>query len=258
MANALLTFSDALGDVDELLSGDFATPFDRSSHHQIWSEAMIVAPAIRGLLGITTDDGGHTIRVAPAPPAWWDHVEARGLAAGSARYDLSYARTRGSIRMRLARVGGGSAGSRLEVAVALPLDARVRQVAVNRRRSRPEIQRIGDIQRVAVAVTAASAEVTYSFDEGTEPYVDIAESAEGARSQGLRILRSRAERAALHLLVEGLAGRTYELHVRTPHRLGPADGLTTTREAAGWGLQIRFDGNSGDYVRRDITLPLLP
>ena len=69
MANALLTYRGALGYVTELLSGDFATPFGRSSHHQIWSEAMIVAPAIRGLLGIEPADAGTTVRVAPSLPA---------------------------------------------------------------------------------------------------------------------------------------------------------------------------------------------
>ncbi len=43
-ANALLTFDGALGYVTELLSGDFNAAFGRSSHHQIWSEAMVVTP----------------------------------------------------------------------------------------------------------------------------------------------------------------------------------------------------------------------
>src|SRR5918912_4427743 len=36
MANALLTYANALGYVTELLSGDFQAPFGRSSHHQVW------------------------------------------------------------------------------------------------------------------------------------------------------------------------------------------------------------------------------
>src|SRR5947207_13001225 len=39
MANALLSYPGALGYVTELLSGDFATPFGRSSPHQVWSAA---------------------------------------------------------------------------------------------------------------------------------------------------------------------------------------------------------------------------
>src|SRR5439155_3682863 len=92
MANALLTYPGALGYVTELLSGDVATPFGRSSHHQVWSEAMVVTPALRGLLGIEASDGGRALRFAPALPATWDRVEARAVRIGDARYDLSFER----------------------------------------------------------------------------------------------------------------------------------------------------------------------
>ncbi len=51
MGNALLTYANALGYVTELLPGDFNAPFGRSSHHQVWPEAMVVAPTLRGLSG---------------------------------------------------------------------------------------------------------------------------------------------------------------------------------------------------------------
>ncbi len=46
MANALLRSRTALGYVTELLSGDFLSAFGRSSHHQVWSEAMVVTPTL--------------------------------------------------------------------------------------------------------------------------------------------------------------------------------------------------------------------
>src|SRR5207302_2902768 len=101
MANALQTQTGALGYVTELLSGDFATPFGRSSHHQIWSEAMIVTPTLRGLLGIEALDGGRTLRFAPALPATWDHVEARGVHVGASRYDLRFERSAGRAVARI-------------------------------------------------------------------------------------------------------------------------------------------------------------
>src|SRR5438093_3344779 len=95
MANALLTYAGALGFVTELLSGDFATPFGRSSHHQLWSEAMVVTPVVRGLLGIDVADGGRTLRFAPSLPATWDRVEARTVRIGDAQYDLAFNRSMG-------------------------------------------------------------------------------------------------------------------------------------------------------------------
>ena len=73
----------------ELLSGDFNAPFGRSSHHQVWSEAMVVTPLVRGLLGIEATDGGRTLTFAPQLPADWDRVSATNVAAGEARYDLA-------------------------------------------------------------------------------------------------------------------------------------------------------------------------
>src|SRR5499426_3378654 len=93
MANALLTYDGALGYVTELLSGDFNSAFGRSSHHQVWSEAMVVTPMIRGLLGIDVSEGGRHLRFATQLPADWNRVEARGVSVGDARYDLSLERS---------------------------------------------------------------------------------------------------------------------------------------------------------------------
>ena len=68
IANAFLTFDGALGYVTELLSGDFNVAFGRSSHHQVWSEAMVVTPVVRGLLGLeaTRRRAGASVRAAAA------------------------------------------------------------------------------------------------------------------------------------------------------------------------------------------------
>jgi len=71
MATAHLTWDGGLGSITELLSGDFNTAFGRSSHHQVWSEAMLVAPFVRGLLGLEVREGGRHVRFAPQLPADW-------------------------------------------------------------------------------------------------------------------------------------------------------------------------------------------
>src|SRR5207248_1568524 len=121
MANALLTYAGALGSVTELLSGDFATPFGRSSHHQVWSEAMVVTPVLRGLLGIEATDGGRTLRFAPALPATWDRAAASGVRVGGAVVDLTYSRAlaQGRPSTAVARIAAQSGSSpRLIVAPA--------------------------------------------------------------------------------------------------------------------------------------------
>ena len=101
LANALLSESGALGYITELLSGDFNAPFGRSSHHQIWSEAMVVSPLVRGLLGIETPDAGGQLRIAPQLPADWTSASARGVLSGGSRVDIDMSRTPQTLTMKI-------------------------------------------------------------------------------------------------------------------------------------------------------------
>jgi hypothetical protein len=264
MANALLTWPWALGYVTELLSGELHAPFGRSSHHQVWSEAMVVSPAVRGLLGIETTDAGGTLRVAPMLPANWDRVELRGVSAGAVRYDVALERSPGRMVIRFARRGPGPPASgapkHLVVAPALPLDARVQRVTVNGTVVKHETTVVGDVQRVQILTDdrVPSTEVVFGYDEGTDAYVQPQELQQGAASEGLRILRARAGTAALRLTVEGRAGRTYVVGVRTPRRLGTAEGVVVSAPAGrDPQLRITIEGPADSYVRREIAVPLL-
>src|SRR5687768_10523630 len=129
MANVLLTDQYALGYVTELLSGDLNAPFGRSSHHQVWSEAMVVTPLVRGLLGIEATDGGRTLTFAPQLPADWDRVSVTNVPAAEARYDISFERAAGVRTIKATRRRPASA--RLIVAAAFALDAKVLSATVD-------------------------------------------------------------------------------------------------------------------------------
>ena len=118
-ASALLTDQDALGYVTELLSGDYNTAFGRSSHHQVWSEAMVATPLVRGMLGIEVTAGGDSVRVAPALPIDWDRVRVENAPAGDDTYSVMIERSQTAYTVRLSGLGGRA----VEVAPALPLDA---------------------------------------------------------------------------------------------------------------------------------------
>ncbi len=261
MANALLTFPGALGSVTELLSGDYDAPFGRSSHHQIWSQAMVVTPLLRGLFGIETRDQGHTLAFAPQLPPDWNEAHVGNVAAGEGRFDLAVERGRGRLAVTVARRGSG-AGPRLVLSPALPLDARIRSVSMNGRTARFDVTREGDVQRVTTTLEGpwheARAELDLEYDEGSEAYVPAASLEAGARSEGLRLLRSRAEGGELRLVLEGLAGRSYHLRVRSAGALRAPAGVTV--RAAGpdtWELQVAFDGPAKGYVRRALVLAVV-
>ena len=71
MQNVALTYKQDPGAVTELLSGEYYEPFGRSSSHQMWSSAMVLIPAIRGMLGIGPDG-----RVPAQLPPTWNKVDS--------------------------------------------------------------------------------------------------------------------------------------------------------------------------------------
>jgi glycogen debranching enzyme len=261
MANALLTYTSSLGYVTELLSGEFNQPFGRSSHHQIWSEAMVVTPVMRGLLGIQVGAGGKTLRFAPQLPANWDHVEVRNIAVGKSKYDINLRRLAGQLIVNIMYSGPQDSKPEkldLTVAPAFPLDAQVRTVQVQGRNVNFETSRVGDCLRASVdfELREQRAEFIFTYDEGSDVYIvpEIPQAGDG--SKGLRILRSIADGSGLRLIVEGLGGRSYPLFVRSPHRFEETAGVGLTSPLGTDQLiTVKFDGSPDVYVRRELTIP---
>jgi len=92
MSNLQLTYLQDPGSVTELLSGDLYAPLGRSSSHQLWSSAMVLSPAIRGLFGVEVDELHHRIRLHPKLPATWDHASLQNVPYGKAMLDISLTR----------------------------------------------------------------------------------------------------------------------------------------------------------------------
>jgi len=260
MANALRTEADALGSITELISGEFNTPFGRSAHHQVWSQAMVALPLLRGLLGIEVSRGG-SLTIAPQLPADWRSVRIRRVASRGARFTLDIERTDERYSIGLNRDGGSSSVA-LVFAPALPLDANVRRVTVGGRLHPFTIEREGNTQRVRVAIEQPSLQirVDITHDAGTDVVVPIVEPDPGAESEGIRILRVMPERAALGLIVEGRGQRTYTLTIHSPRTvgsMGDTGGVTLlSRQGRAQTISISFPGSPSDYVRRNLRLPL--
>jgi hypothetical protein len=170
--------------------------------------------------------------------------------------DFTLARETGRLTVTAATTGGPAPA--LTIAPAFPRDARVRSVTVDGREAHVRVDPDGDVQRARVDVPAGAGprRVVFIYDDGTDVFARVEPPARGATSEGLRILRARAEASSLHLTLEGLAGRTYRLGVRTPRHVGGAAGVTVTPAPRGAELAVSFDGNGDAYVTRRIDLPL--
>jgi glycogen debranching enzyme len=260
MANALLTESEigALGYVTELLSGDLNAAFGRSSHHQVWSEAMVVTPLVRGLLGIEPLDGGGRLRIAPQLPADWDRVSVQRIGVKDGRVDVEI--TRGAGVLTIATAGQGAAAPPvLVVSPALPLDAEIDRVVVDGRVTKATVTRAGDMQFAEVTIDdrAARHVVEFRYRGGSDVYVPTRVPDAGARSEGVRVLRSRADGRGLRLLAEGRSGRSYDLRLRTPRQPGAVEGATLVRDGGRDPIiRVQFDGADGGYSRREVVVSL--
>lgn len=89
MANVRLTWQSDPGAVTELLSGAFDEPMLRSSSHQMWSSAMVLVPALRGLFGIEVDATHNRISAHPHLPPSWHSFTVRGVRMGSRTFSIT-------------------------------------------------------------------------------------------------------------------------------------------------------------------------
>ncbi len=127
MENANLTWAQDLGAVTELLSGQLFEPLGRSTTHQLWSSAMVLAPALRGLFGVGFEAASDTLHVAPQLPAAWPGAVLRHVPAGAGRaVTLRFTRRGAAMEVRAEPEGNapapalaGPAGSRLKAGVLL-------------------------------------------------------------------------------------------------------------------------------------------
>jgi hypothetical protein len=100
MQNVDLTWAQDLGAVTELLSGEFFRWFGRSTSHQLWSSAMVVTPALRGMFGFEWNAAVHTLNVSPNLPAQWDNAKISGVPLGNERVTIEFRRNHATMSVR--------------------------------------------------------------------------------------------------------------------------------------------------------------
>lgn len=181
MQNADLTTAQDLGAVTELLSGDFFVPFGRSTSHQLWSSAMVVTPALRGLFGIDVDAQQHTVQVNPHLPADWNEASVERLHVGDSVCSLEYARRAGALLVTAKTTSG------------VP------------------IRLIGTVSAAKSAADGFSVSIPLPNVEVAVPHgLPFA----GNRTSQMKVLSEVHEGRSVRLALEGMAGTGDELRVR--------------------------------------------
>jgi glycogen debranching enzyme len=286
MSNALLTYDNALGYVTELLSGDFNQAFGRSSHHQIWSCAMVVTPLVRGMLGLEADAVNNRITFAPQVPADWGYAMVDNYRLGAEKWDIDFVKMSRTFKNELLdnqeevsvvisppkgsqrRTGTTPPEFRLEL--PLPLDAQVQKVTrsvvvpetgnviVHPSKNPAKYEVIRRPNGLICRVTErAPVHLVVTYKPGTEVFVERQAAAVGERSSSLKILSAMPSERALNVTVDGLSGQVYELRVRSHKPILKAVGAELTPEAGGAKLRVTMPrGEGSGYVRQNITVEL--
>jgi microcompartment protein CcmK/EutM len=121
MQNADLTWAQNLGAVTELLSGEFYRWLGRSTSHQLWSSAMVLTPAVRGLFGLEWSAEGNTLTVTPSLPADWNEAKLMRIPVAQSHVDVEMRRNGSMLAVRVSGAGSKTlklqsrgAGARME------------------------------------------------------------------------------------------------------------------------------------------------
>jgi glycogen debranching enzyme len=213
MQNADLTWSQDLGNVTELLSGEYFQPFGRSTPHQLWSAAMVISPVLRGVFGLEWNAAGHSLTVTPNLPAEWDNATLHHVPLGTSRLDLDISREGSTL---VVTASG-------EAAAGLELQSRGAGAKAN-----------GTTLRIPL------------------PAVEIGIShglpSPGSMTTQMKVLAQRQEPRSLTLELAAQAGSEQTLHLRiNDQKIRPtAEGAQLTNAAGPVrDLQVSFPSGSG-------------
>ncbi len=224
-ANALLALDGSPGHVTEVLSGDYYQGLSTSSPHQIWSAAMVVAPLLKGLFGLSIGEKPNLV-FEPHVPADWTSFSIHNVHAGHEVLELQYSKTASSIELHVDREGNEN----LVIAFnpAISTRATVTAVEVNGRAIPFHLDKNASDQHVVVgfAVQDQSTVVKIHLRDDFAISYNSELPQLGSPSEGLRILSEgwSAGRDRLTLSISGISGHDYDLPLWNSSQISSVDG----------------------------------
>lgn len=205
--NALLTQAQDLGSHTELLSGDYFVPMGRSTSHQLWSSAMVITPALRGLFGIRVDATTKTITVNPRLPGGWRHAVVRNVPLPDGMRDITFDEKDGKLLVTFAGRKQSDWHFRSDMTGSVSVEATT--------------EKSGNRWRLpSVSIPLPALEVAWGAIESPVP---------GDRSRHARILREDYEDHKLVFTAEGPGDSTTTLYL-VRHRPANASVLAVSSD----------------------------
>ena len=251
-ASARHTFDNGLGFVTEVFSGYENIWPQEAVAHQGFCSAGVVLPFVRGLLGLEGDAINKTISFAPHFPADWENVTIRNYQIGKEAFAFVYQKKKGEISVEVK--SRNLEPYKMHFAPALALGSVVKSVLVNG--APAKFEQAASSQTVQPLITCPINGVTtikIIFEPALEILPPLVESKTGDTNKGLKIVATALEGKQMKLVVEGLAGESYELKVLNEGQIATVIGAQQRNSA----LHIQFGaGKFGEFVRQEVAINL--
>ncbi len=214
MNNLLIHREWAAGYVEEVLHGENYQPAGVCSH-QAWSEAMVLLPALEGMLGLEVDALQKRVSLRPAFPPQWDLVEVKNIRVGEDHLYLRMRRRKKETRYYFR--SDSATPITLRFQAILPLGTRVAFLRLVGGRSFGglEITSFRDFPEVEFELHGRAI-LTFTHHGGIGVVPPVPQPAVNAESTGFRLIQESWERQSLLLTVSAWPGRKYQLQLFDP------------------------------------------
>ncbi|HSL72230.1 MAG TPA: GH116 family glycosyl hydrolase [Longimicrobiales bacterium] len=249
------TFDFGRGRVPEILSGEFYNAIESARLKNAFGTSLLIAPVMLGLFGIEPDAPNRAVAIEPHLPAEWNTARVANLRVGADRLSVEIERQESRYAIELRRTGS-STPLFVRLSPALPLGARVERVRVDDRDAVVHTEATThDVHPVVEIELTSEATIEIDFAGGLEVIAPLERLEIGDGSSGLKVLDfSHADRDYT-LVLEGAAGASYSLALRSHVRARAVTGAEIVEQTADrLLLRVRFPAAGGPFVRRVVVI----
>jgi glycogen debranching enzyme len=257
LANAKHLFDNSLGGATELFSGGLNVWPHEAVARQGFSTGGFVLPFVRGLFGLGGDAIKKQIVFRPQFPADWPEVTIGKFRLGQETFDFHYKRDDTKVLFEVVSRPGNL--FRLHLSPAFGLGTKIRRAMINGRpvepAANPVFQAFRQSEQPAFPPFVLTGRDVIQIE--LEPTVEILppalETEVGDSDRSLKIIRLEIAGNDLKLIVEGLAGQSYELRITHGELVRDVRGASVL----GNRVTIRLpSGKEGEFLRHEVVLKL--
>ena len=240
------------GTIAEVLRGDSLEEAGVCSH-QAWSETMALQPLLEGMLGLRVNALKSEIELRPWFPPDWNEAAVENIRIGNQRVSFAMKRIKNGLKFEFR---GPGRNVKVKFQPMLMLGTKVEEVRVGKNAvsGKQLIRSYSDSPQIEFVLRASqTVNIVSAGGVGVVPPPN--ELLPNQSSNQLRILDERWRDGEYGLMVEGLAGASYNVQVVDPANSlrAASDNVQLERNGSILTARVSFGGTSG-FVRQTLRL----